>query len=180
MRFSPEQAMTAADIVNELSEVDLASLLKRYGEEYRARRIARSIAASRPIHTTLQLAEAVTRVLGERGRIHPATKTFQALRIATNDELANLEQVLKQTIGLLAPGGRLAVISYHSLEDRLVKTFMRRESKDCICPPDIPVCTCGHFASLKLVNRKAVTASPAEKAANPRSRSARLRVAQRL
>jgi 16S rRNA (cytosine1402-N4)-methyltransferase len=117
---------------------------------------------------------------GSRGKIHPSTRTFQALRIAVNQELTNIEEALEQTIDLLHPGGRLVVISYHSLEDRLVKQFMRRESKGCLCPPDVPVCNCGHNPTLKLVNRKVITPSMAERKDNPRSRSAKLRAAERL
>jgi 16S rRNA (cytosine1402-N4)-methyltransferase len=118
--------------------------------------------------------------VGRRGRIHPATRTFQALRIAVNDELATLEAVLPQVVDILAPSGRLAVISFHSLEDRLVKRFLRRESRDCICPPEMPVCTCGHKATLRLVTRKPIQPTADEVAANPRARSARLRVAERV
>jgi len=117
--------------------------------------------------------------VGRRGRIHPATRTFQALRIAVNDELAALEAALPQAVEVLAPGGRLAVISFHSLEDRLVKRFMRRESRDCICPPEAPICTCDHRATLRLITRRPVRPTAEEVAANPRARSARLRVAER-
>jgi 16S rRNA (cytosine1402-N4)-methyltransferase len=113
-------------------------------------------------------------------RIHPATRTFQALRIAVNDELNVLEATLPQLVGLLAPGGRFAVITFHSLEDRLVKQFIQRETRDCICPPEIPICVCGHRASLRAITRKPVTPGEAELAANPRSRSAKLRIAERL
>lgn len=180
MRFSPTQPTTAASIVNRLSEAELAALLEEYGEERRSRLIARKIVASRPVNTTLELVDVVKQVVGRSGRLHPATRTFQALRIAVNQELTNLEEALKQTIDLLAPGGRLAVISYHSLEDRLVKRFMHQESKGCLCPPNVPVCTCGHTTTLKLINRKAIMPSFAEREANPRSRSAKLRVAERL
>ncbi|MFC1925195.1 16S rRNA (cytosine(1402)-N(4))-methyltransferase RsmH [Chloroflexota bacterium] len=181
MRFNPDQSLTAATIVNTFSEAEIASILRTYGEERHHRRIAREIIAHRPVNTTLQLVKIVERKLGAgRGRIHPATRTFQALRIAVNRELANLEKVLEQTLNVLSPGGRLVVISYHSLEDRLVKEFMRRESRDCLCPPDVPVCVCGHSPTLKLVNRKAVTPSVTEMEANPRSRSAKLRAAERL
>ncbi|HJX70079.1 MAG TPA: 16S rRNA (cytosine(1402)-N(4))-methyltransferase RsmH [Dehalococcoidia bacterium] len=181
MRFNPEQPLTAATIVNTFSEAEIASLLKRYGEERHQRRIARKIVAHRPISTTLQLVEVVEEALGAyRGRIHPATRTFQALRIAVNQELDNLEVALKQTLSLLSSGGRLVVISYHSLEDRLVKEFMHRESKGCLCPPNAPVCVCGHTPTLRLVNRKVITPSSVEREANPRSRSAKLRAAERL
>jgi len=180
MRFDLTQPTTAASLVNQLSEAELAGLLERYGEERRGRLIAKKIVAGRPFSTTLQLVSTVEQVLGRSGRIHPATRTFQALRIAVNQELSNLEEALSQTVRLLSPGGRLAVISYHSLEDRLVKRFMRQESKGCLCPPMVPVCTCGHSATLRLINRKPITPSHGEKEANPRSRSAKLRVADRL
>ena len=180
MRFGPTTPTTAAMMVNGLPESELAALLWRYGEERHSRLIARAIVASRPITSTLQLARVVERVVARSGRLHPATRTFQALRIAVNEELANLETALGQTTGLLVPGGRLAVISYHSLEDRLVKEFMRREAQACLCPSRIPVCTCGHLATLRLVHRKAIVPSPMEQEANPRSRSAKLRVAERI
>jgi 16S rRNA (cytosine1402-N4)-methyltransferase len=181
MRFSPDQALTADDIVNRYDEADLAGVIWRYGEEPASRRIARMIVRERPINTTIQLAAAVSRAVARpRNRIHPATRTFQALRIAVNDELGALEDALTQARDVLGPGGRLAVISFHSLEDRIVKQFFQRESKDCICPPERPACTCGHHASLRLITRRSVTAGPDEVAANPRSRSARLRVAEKL
>ena len=181
MRLSPGQKVTAADIVNSYPEAELAHLIKTYGEEGHSRRIARRIVQERPIKTTLQLARTVKRVVGSRRvRIHPATKTFQALRIAVNQELEHLESALRQAPNLLGIGGRLVVISYHSLEDRIVKQFMQRESRDCICPPGIPTCVCGHTASLRLVNKRGITPSPVEVELNPRSRSARLRVAERI
>jgi len=181
MRFDPTAGgLTAAALVNHLSLEELATLLYRYGEERQSRRIAEAIIAARPLHTTKELAVIVERGVRRRGRIHPATRTFQALRIAVNDELAALEEALPQAVEVLAPGGRLAVISFHSLEDRLVKRFMRRESRDCICPPESPVCICGHRATLRLVMRKPVRPTADEVAANPRSRSARLRVAERI
>jgi len=181
MRFSPEQEETAEDIVNSYPESELARLLWTYGEEPRSNRIASYIVEERPVRTTLQLARIVEMAVGGRkGRIHPATKTFQALRIAVNHELQNLEETLRQTIGLLGFEGRLVVISYHSLEDRIVKQFMRRESQDCICPPGMPQCICGHSASLRIVNRKVIKPSQEEVRLNPRSRSAKLRVAERL
>ena len=181
MRFDPQSGQpTAADLVNDLPAEELAHLLYRYGEEKAARRVAEAIVAARPLRTTDELAAVVARVLGRRGRIHPATRTFQALRIAVNDELAALEAVLPQAVEILAPGGRLAVISFHSLEDRIVKRFLRRESRDCICPPEAPVCTCDHRAVLCLITRKPIRPTPDETAVNPRARSARLRVAERL
>jgi len=181
MRYSPLQTLTAADIVNTYREPELADLLERYGEEPRSRQIARHILANRPVHTTGQLARLVERVAGgTRHRIHPATRTFQALRIAVNQELEHLESALAQAVNLLGPQGRLVVISYHSLEDRLVKQFMRREAQGCLCPPETPVCRCGHRPRLKLVTRKVVRPSREEVMTNPRSRSAKMRVAERL
>jgi 16S rRNA (cytosine1402-N4)-methyltransferase len=180
MRFSPDQSTTAAKILNTFAEKDIAALLRDYGEERHSRLIARRIIAIRPIETTTQLVNAIERLPGmTSGRIHPATRTFQALRIAVNREIENLEEVLSQTVRVLARGGRLAVISYHSLEDRLVKHFMQNESRACLCPPEVPVCSCGHTPTLRIVTRKAIIPSPAEIRSNPRSRSAKLRVAER-
>ncbi len=181
MRFSPQQAVTAADIVNTYADEALANLLWRYGQEPHSRRIARRIVRERPLETTTELAKTVEEAVG-RGhrRIHPATRTFQALRIAVNQELENLSAALEGSLDLLGYGGRLVAISFHSLEDAIVKNFFRQESRDCICPPDVPACVCGHKASLKLVMRGAIRPTPAEVAANPRCRSARLRVAERL
>lgn len=182
MRMDPGLPASAADIVNSYAEQELADLIYRYGEERRSRAIARAIVRARPIATTMQLARVVEQAVGGAGsRIHPATRTFQALRIAVNRELDALAAALGAAHDLLdAPGGRLAVISYHSLEDRIVKEFIRRASRDCICPPGLPACVCGHRATLRPVTRGAVMPSPAEVAANPRARSARLRVAERL
>lgn len=181
MRYDRRQSLTAADLVNGLDERELANLIARYGEDRYARRIARAIVAARPIRSTLALAEVITRAVPRpTEKIHPATRTFQALRIAVNDELGELERALPQAVALLRPGGRLAVISFHSLEDRLVKHFLRRESQDCLCPPRQPVCTCGHRATLRLLTRRPIMAGDEEVARNPRARSARLRVAERL
>lgn len=181
MRFSPTQTVTAADIVNTYAEAELAQILERYGEEWRARQIARSIVKNRPIGTTLELARLVERAVGgARGRIHPATRTFQALRIAVNQELENLELALQQAIDVLGSGGRLVVITFHSLEDRLVKNFLRREAQGCLCPAEAPLCVCGHVASLTIVTKKTVRPSPGEVQANPRSRSAKMRVGERI
>jgi 16S rRNA (cytosine1402-N4)-methyltransferase len=181
MRFGPEQELTAADIVNQYDETEIANIIWEYGEERFSRRIARAIVAARPLQTTTQLAALVSRAVpGPRGRIHPATRTFQALRIAVNDELRALESALDQALEILGSGGRLAVISFHSLEDRIVKQFLQREAKDCICPPESPVCTCGHRARLRILTRRPITPSAAEQDVNPRSRSARLRAAERL
>lgn len=179
MRFDPDQAVTAADLLNTLPERDLADLIYRYGEERHSRRIARAIVQARPLQRSTQLARLIETSIGRRERIHPATRTFQALRIAVNDELGALEAALPQAIALLRPGGRLAVITFHSLEDRIVKQTIQRETRDCLCPPEILVCQCGHQATLRPVTRKPVEASAAETAANSRSRSAKLRVAER-
>jgi 16S rRNA (cytosine1402-N4)-methyltransferase len=180
MRMNRSQRETAADLVNALPEAELAELLWRYGEERHARRIARAIVASRPLSTTLQLADLVARTVGRREKIHPATRTFQALRIAVNDELEALNQVLPQARDLLCPQGRLAIIAFHSLEDRLVKRFYQQESRDCLCPPEIPVCVCEHRATLRVITPRPVRPSAEEIARNPQSRSARLRLAERL
>lgn len=182
MRMDLRTALTAAEIVNEWPAEALADIIYRYGEEPQSRRIARAIIAARPLHTTAELAAVVARAIGRGAgdRIHPATRTFQALRIAVNDELGALQAALPQAIALLAPQGRLAVIAFHSLEDRIVKQFMQRETRDCLCPPDLPLCRCGHTATVRLVTRKAIRPDAAEINANPRSRSARLRIAERL
>ena len=181
MRFSPQQGLTASDIVNTYPESELATLLWRFGQERQSRSIARRIVRERPLRTTLDLARAVQKAVGGgRLRIHPATRTFQALRIAVNEELENLTLALDQTLGLLGHSGRLVVISYHSLEDSIVKDFLRREARDCICPPETPVCVCGHKATLRPVTRGVLRPHAAEVAINPRSRSARLRAAERL
>jgi 16S rRNA (cytosine1402-N4)-methyltransferase len=171
---------TAADLVNNLSTEALADVLYEHGEETQSRRIARAVVEARPIHTTQDLVEVIEGAVGRRrGRLHPATLTFQALRIAVNEELETLKAALPQAVELLAAGGRLVVIAFHSLEDRIVKRFMRRESKDCICPRELPICTCGHEASLDVITRKPIRPAEEEVAVNPRSRSARLRIAER-
>jgi 16S rRNA (cytosine1402-N4)-methyltransferase len=181
MRFDPQSDRpTAADLVNELPADELAALLVQYGEERHARRIAEAIVAARPLHTTAELVVAIEQAVKQRERIHPATRTFQALRIAVNDELGALERALPQAVDVLAPGGRLAVIGFHSLEDRIVKRFMRRESRDCICPPEVPACACDHRATLRLITRKPIRPAAEEIVANPRARSARLRIAERV
>jgi 16S rRNA (cytosine1402-N4)-methyltransferase len=181
MRFNPDQGLTAAEIVNGYDERDLADVIWRFGEEPGSRRIARAIVRNRPIATTTELARVVSRASSRpHSRIHPATRTFQALRIAVNDELGVLEDALSQARDVVGQGGRLVVISFHSLEDRIVKQFMQRESRDCVCPPEQPTCVCGHTATLKIITKRSVTAATAEVAANPRSRSARLRAAEKL
>ena len=179
MRFGGEGA-TASDIVNTYGEKELADLIYEYGEEPASRKIARRIIDARPIETSAQLAKAVEQAVGRRAHLktHPATRTFQALRIAVNQELGVLAAALPQAHGLLGFGSRLAVISYHSLEDRIVKEYIRRESRDCVCPPGLPACQCGHRATLRPVTRGAVKPSLAEVEANPRARSARLRAAE--
>ena len=181
MRYDPSSSTTATHLVNNLSQYELADLLYRFGEERRSRAIARAVVVARPIHTTTQLADVVARAVGGRRgtKIHPATRTFQALRIAVNDELNMLSRALPAAVSLLAVGGRLAVISFHSLEDRIVKDFVRRESRDCICGPEQPVCTCKHQATLQIITRKPIIASSREIAVNPRARSAKLRIAER-
>jgi 16S rRNA (cytosine1402-N4)-methyltransferase len=180
MRFDPANPITASDLVNDLPEDDLADILWQYGEERASRRIARAIVHARPLRTTRQLAEVIARVSGgHRGHIHPATRTFQALRIAVNQELKALEEFLPLAVQALLPGGRLAVIAFHSLEDRIVKQYFRTESRDCICPPEQPVCTCGHKASLIEITRRPIVAGEEEIRNNPRSRSARLRVVEK-
>ena len=165
MRFDAQQDLTAADIVNHWAERELADLIYRYGEEPRSRGIARAIVRKRPLRTTRELAQAAAHGARGRSKIHPATRTFQALRIAVNDELTTIEAMLPQTLELLRPGGRLVVIAFHSLEDRLVKNFMRAGQQ---------------AGALKLINKKPLVATEAETRANPRSRSAKLRVAERL
>ncbi|MBE0430523.1 MAG: 16S rRNA (cytosine(1402)-N(4))-methyltransferase RsmH [Dehalococcoidia bacterium] len=184
MRFGPGQWLTASDVVNTFSEQELAKLIHTYGEERHSRRIARHIVQNRPVATTLGLARLIEQALHastiRRARIHPATRTFMALRIAVNSELQNLELALKQTINLLRPGGRLAVISYHSLEDRIAKQFMRHAAANCLCPTGTVVCRCGHLPTLKLISRKVIKPTSLEIESNPRSRSAKLRIAERL
>ena len=182
MRMDPSQGQTAADLLNSLPEDELANLIYRYGEERHSRRIARAIVRARPIRRTIELAQVVARASGsgrsDRTKIHPATRTFQALRIAVNDELGALERALPQALECLKPGGRLAVISFHSLEDRIVKQYFRQEAQDCICPPEQPVCTCRHKATIDIITKRPITPSLDEIDANPRARSAKLRVVE--
>jgi 16S rRNA (cytosine1402-N4)-methyltransferase len=190
MRMDPTSPLTAAEIVNTWPQETLADLIFRYGEEPRSRRIAAAIVRARPLHSTGELAEVVSRALGGKQgkRTHPATQVFQALRIAVNDELGALEAVLPQIVTLLRGGGRFAVITFHSLEDRAVKQFIQRETRDCICDLDArtrrnlgaAACVCGHRATLKAVTKKPITPTEAEVALNSRSRSAKLRIAERL
>lgn len=181
MRFDNTSGTAAAELVNHLPERDLADLIWRYGEEQQSRRIARAITQNRPIASAAQLSEVIANsVPRKRSGIHPATLTFQALRIAVNHELENVAAVLPAAVNLLKPDGRLAVISFHSLEDRIVKQFFHTESRDCLCQPSQLICTCHHKASLKEISRKPLIASPGEAGNNPRSRSAKLRVVQKL
>jgi 16S rRNA (cytosine1402-N4)-methyltransferase len=183
MRFDTTSGPSAADLVNDLDEQSLADLIWRYGEDRNSRRIAAAIVRARQQHrieTTTELAAIVERASGgARGRIHPATRTFQALRIAVNDELATLQRALDAAVASLAPGGRLAVISFHSLEDRMVKHYFARQSATCVCPPEQPVCTCNTVPKLRLVG-KPVKPTDEEIERNSRSRSAIMRVAERL
>lgn len=182
MRFdTTANGPTAGDLVNDLPAEELADMLYRYGEETRSRRIAKAIVEARPLRGTKELTSVIEEAVGRRrGRLHPATLTFQALRIAVNDELGALEAALPQAVDLLAHDGRLAVIAFHSLEDRIVKHFVRRESKDCVCPPELPICTCDHRAKLRALSPKPIRPTEDEVESNPRSRSARLRIAERI
>jgi 16S rRNA (cytosine1402-N4)-methyltransferase len=187
MRFDTSRGVPAAELLTTLDATELTALFRRYGEEPQAGRIARAIVEARrtaPITTAEELATLIERVApgSPRGRrrIHPATRVFQALRIAVNEELDALQEALGAAVELLRPGGRLVVLSYHSLEDRIVKRFFQTERRGCVCPPELPVCVCGRNPRLRLVTRRSVTPSEAEIAANPRARSARLRAAERL
>jgi len=175
--------LTAEQIVNTFEPSEIERILRTYGEERWARRIAQFIVRRRPLRTTRDLAQAVEAAIPRKAwprDINVATRTFQGLRIAVNNELDEIEAGLQAALMTLKPGGRMATISFHSLEDRLVKSFFNVESKDCICPPQQPVCTCGHRATLRTITRRPVRPSEEEAAANPRARSARLRVAEKL
>jgi 16S rRNA (cytosine1402-N4)-methyltransferase len=186
MRMNPEDPHSAEDMVNRFSEKDLAHLLARYGEEPWAKRIAKAIVRVRRngrITSSLQLAEIVKEAIPAKyrsRRIHPATRTFQALRIAVNRELEGLEAFLNQAVGLLNPRGRLCVLSFHSLEDRIVKQRFKAMARGCDCPPDFPVCVCGKRPQVAILTRKPVAPDPAEVASNPMARSAKLRAVERL
>ena len=185
MRMDPSAEVTAAGIVNEADERDLVTIFKRYGEERYARQIARSIVRrrkERPFERTGDLVDTIRTAIPTPARFgdgHPAKRVFQALRIAVNDELGSLEAALPAAFRMLRPGGRLAVISFHSLEDRIVKRFMRELERGCECPPDFPVCVCGREPELRTLSRKAIRPGAAELAANPRAASARLRAGVR-
>ena len=181
MRFDSSQGPSAADLVNNLPEKELADIIWRYGEERFSRRVAKAIVHARPFASTLALAEVVRKAVGRsQEKQDPATRTFQSLRIAVNDELKTIEQAIPGLIALLKPHGRVAVISFHSLEDRLVKQTFQRESRDCVCPPEQPVCTCGHKALIRVLTHRPIMATGQETTLNPRARSARLRVAERI
>lgn len=184
LRFDQTRGRTAADLLRDLSGAELADLIWRWGEERGSRRIARAIVAARaeaPVLTTGQLKDLVAGTLPKRVKSQPVlSRVFQALRIAVNEELEALSEALAKLPDLLRPRGVVVVISYHSLEDRLVKQFIDREKRDCLCPPAVPACVCGHRRTLLPLTRKAVTAGPAEEATNIRSRSARLRAARRI
>lgn len=186
MRMDSASGHTAAWVLNTYPEDKLSQVIYEYGEEPKARALARAIVQARSVkflETTKELADLAARVVktGKKpGEKHPATRLFQAIRIEVNRELLVLEKGLRSALSVLKPGGRLAVITFHSLEDRLVKQFFKTESVDCVCPPNIPQCVCNHKASLEILTKKPVTASEAELEANPRSRSAKLRVAKKL
>ncbi len=184
MRMDLSSGTTARELVNSLSERELADIIYKYGEERASFRIARRICEARahkPITTTLELARVVERALGGRSqKIHPATRTFQALRIAVNRELEGLESFITDAVTALNPGGRLAVIAFHSLEDRIVKAAFRYLAGECRCPHNLPVCRCGAVARVRLLGRKPITATASEVEVNPRSRSAKLRSCEKI
>jgi 16S rRNA (cytosine1402-N4)-methyltransferase len=180
MRMDPSARVSARELVNEADEKELAQVFRRYGEERYARQIARAIVRSRPLETTAELVDVIRAAIPKPARFgegHPARRVFQALRIAVNEELDALERALPAALQMLRPGGRLAVISFHSLEDRIVKNFMRDAERGCTCPPDFPVCVCGNEPLLRALSRKPIRPSPEEVTRNPRAASARLRVA---
>jgi len=183
MRMDPSQEESACDVVNGWSERDLVTIFRRYGEERYAKQIARAIVRRRreqPFERTGELVDTIRAAIPAPARFgegHPAKRVFQALRIAVNDELDSLESALPAALEMLRPGGRLAVISFHSLEDRIVKRFLRERERGCTCPPDFPVCVCGNEPELRALQRRPIRPGQAEVAANPRSASARLRAA---
>jgi len=181
MRFSINQTLTAQDVLNTFSESEISDILYQYGEERQSRKIAKLIIENRPLSNADELSDLIKKNIRQTNyKINPSTKTFQALRIYINEELNSLSQALEQSLEILGVGGRMAVISYHSLEDRIVKNFFKKESKYCICPPNIPECDCEHFPKLKIVTKKPVSPSQSEIDANKRSRSAKLRVVERI
>jgi 16S rRNA (cytosine1402-N4)-methyltransferase len=180
MRMDTSQELDASVIVNEWDERELTTIFRKYGEERYAKQIARAIVRQRPFERTGELVDVIKAAIPAPARFgegHPAKRVFQALRIAVNDELGSLEEALPAALELLRPGGRLAVISFHSLEDRIVKQFLRDKERGCTCPPDFPVCVCGHEPELRAIERRPIKPSETEIAANPRSASARLRAA---
>lgn len=186
MRMAPNAGLTAETIINTYGEEDLVRIFSDYGEEHLSKTLARDIVQrrrSKPFKTTVELSGFIADVYKQRGKhekIHPATRVFQALRIEVNDELGHLRRFLESLSALLAPGARIVIISFHSLEDRIIKQFFQAESRDCICPPRLPICQCGHKATLKILTGKPVTATAEEAKANPRARSAKLRAALRV
>ena len=179
MRFNSDQEIKASDVINEYSERELADLIYKYGEEPRSRKIAKAIIDRRPILTTMELADLIKKIIGAKNyKIHPATKTFQALRIEVNKELNNLYSALSDSLKIIKDKGRIIVISYHSLEDRIVKSFFKNESKKCICPVEVLICECHHSPALKVITKRVHKPSVSEINANPRSRSAKMRVAE--
>jgi len=190
MSFRQQEAdsrkQTTGYIINELRENELEKIIREYGEEKYARRIAKAIAEAREkktIKTTGELVEIIKKAVPARylhNRIHFATRTFQALRIATNNELDNLKKALPQAVNLLAKKGRVVIVSYHSLEDRIVKHFFKKESRDCLCPPELPVCRCDHRTSLKIITKKIIKPSAKEIEKNSKARSAKMRVAEKI
>jgi len=179
MRMDQSQSYTAADVVNRMRETELERIIRAYGEEPKARAVAKAIVGGRPFATTAELAK-VVRGVALRGDIDAATRTFQAIRIEVNGELDQLDEALPIFTKLLSLGGRLAIISFHSLEDRIVKQFFEYESRDCICPPKQPVCTCTHVATVRKITTKPITADSTEIAINPRARSAKLRAVEKI
>lgn len=181
MRFDLDQEITAEELINTLNENDLKHIIHTYGEDPFYKKITSAIISNRPIRTTTHLAEIIDKSIGHRqSEIHPATRTFQAIRIAVNKELDVVHRGLMEAAEALCPGGKLLVISFHSLEDRIVKQFFKLESSDCVCPPRQPVCTCGHKASLRIINRKVIKPSLEEVNNNPRARSAKLRAVEKI
>ena len=185
MRMDTSQEITAASLLATLSDEELESIIKSYGEERHFRRVVRAIRkaqATSPIESTLQLSNILSSAIFSRRptKIHPATRTFQALRIAVNRELVHLKSALQDSLGVLSAGARMVIIAFHSLEDRIVKNFFQAEAKGCICPPRIPVCVCGKKPTLKIISRRVITAGKDEVAHNPRSSSAKMRVAERV
>ena len=183
MRMDPSQPLSAATVVNEYAEGELARVIKRYGEERFSGRIARAIVAARPVDSTTRLADIVKSAIPAATRRtggHPARRTFQAIRIEVNDELRNLERGLDAAIDALEPGGRVVVLTYHSLEDRIVKNVFNEAADGCTCPPDFPVCVCGAEASLRVLTRRPIRPTDDEIEANPRASAAKLRAAEKL